>query len=73
MKIIHARIVLVLIWVVSLAGITPYAMACKYDANKTLCVEDFSSIGMSPKTYTLTMFVLQYVVPMIGMTYAYNR
>ena len=73
MKLLHARIVLVLIWIISLAGITPYAMACKYDTDKQQCDEDFRSIGMSPRTYTMTMFVLQYVVPMIGMTYAYNR
>ena len=73
MKLTHARIVLVTIWIISLAGITPYALACKYDSTKEECTEDFESIGMSPKAYTLTMFVLQYVLPMIGMTYAYNR
>ena len=73
MKLSHARIVLVAVWIISFASITPYAMACKYNANKTDCEEDFQSIGMSPKTYTLTMFVLQYVIPIIGMTCAYNR
>ncbi|XP_028393036.1 neuropeptide FF receptor 2-like [Dendronephthya gigantea] len=73
MKLFHARIVLVLIWVISLAGITPYALACKYDPNKQDCIEDFTDIGMSTEAYTLTMFALQYVIPMIGMTYAYNR
>ena len=73
MKLTHARIVLVTIWIISLAGITPYALACKYDSTNEECTEDFESIGMSPKAYTLTMFVLQYVLPMIGMTYAYNR
>ena len=73
MKLSHARIALVAIWLVSLAGITPYAMACKYNSSDQSCGEDFQSIGMSPKAYTLTMFVLQYIIPMIGMTYAYNR
>lgn len=73
MKLTHARIVLVAIWIISLAGITPYALACKYDNKENTCREDFHSIGMSPKAYTLTMFMLQYVLPMVGMTYAYNR
>ena len=73
MKLFHARIVLVLIWVISLAGITPYALAFKYDSEKQECIEDFKDIGMSTQAYTLTMFVLQYVIPMTGMTYAYNR
>lgn len=73
MKISHARVVLVVIWIISLVGIIPYAMACKYYPIETDCGEDFASIGMSPRAYTLTMFMLQYVLPMIGMTYAYNR
>lgn len=73
MKLSHARIVLVAIWIVSLAVVTPYAMACSYNPIEKKCEEDFQNIGMSTKAYTLTMFVLQYVLPMTGMTYAYNR
>lgn len=73
MKLRHARGILVLLWIISLASITPYALACKYNETTQKCDEDFDSIGMRPQTYTLTMFVLQYIIPIIGMTYAYNR
>ena len=71
MKLHHARGIIVAIWIISLVGITPYALAYSYDGKE--CSEDFEKVGMSAKVYTLTMFGLQYVIPMAGMTYAYTR
>lgn len=75
MKLRHARGIIVAIWIISIAGITPYSLAYRYEeaSGKSNCTEDFESVGMSSKAYTLTQFFLQYVVPMAGMTYAYNR
>ena len=69
----HAKVVLISIWIISMASIIPYAVATKYESKKHECMEDFESIGMSYEAYTITLFTMQYVLPMIIMTYAYNR
>ena len=71
---IHAKILIVVIWLLSFILVTPY-MAVLHtsliDAEGKVCQAAWSSY--SKRTYTIVCFVLQYAIPLTIMTASYSR
>ena len=66
-----AKKVIGVIWVFALALVSPYMAVLEMDVSGTKCVEDFQDKGLKAGVYTISIFLLQYVVPLsiIGLSY----
>ena len=66
-----AKKVIGVIWVFALALVSPYMAVLEMDVSGTECDEDFQEKGLKAGVYTISIFLLQYVVPLsiIGLSY----
>ena len=64
-----AKKVIVVIWVFALALVSPYIAVL--DLRDNSCQEYFQEKGLKAGAYTISIFLLQYVVPLsiIGLSY----
>ena len=64
-----AKKVIVVIWLFALALVSPYMAVL--DLHNKECVETFHKKGLQAGAYTISIFLLQYVVPLsvIGLSY----
>ena len=58
------------IWIASLVSVTPYISVLKKDGETDTCNEDWPSTG-ARKTYTVFLFVFQYLLPLTVIAGAY--
>ncbi|XP_046844021.1 neuropeptide Y receptor type 4-like [Xenia sp. Carnegie-2017] len=61
---------IVVIWLVAAATVTPFSNALKYSPKKE-CTEQWSA--HYAKYYTLTLFIMDYCIPLTIITYCYGR
>lgn len=66
-----AKKVIGVIWVFALTLVSPYIAVLELDKDKKKCVETFLDKGLKAGAYTISIFLLQYVVPLsiIGLSY----
>ena len=66
-----AKKVIGIIWVFALALVSPYIAVLEMNAAGTECEEYFHEKGLNAGGYTISIFLLQYVVPLsiIGLSY----
>ncbi|XP_022796055.1 neuropeptide FF receptor 2-like [Stylophora pistillata] len=66
-----AKKVIGVIWVFALALVSPYMAVLEMDVSGTECDEDFQEKGLKAGVYTISIFLLQYLVPLsiIGLSY----
>lgn len=66
-----AKKVIGIIWVFALALVSPYIAVLEMNAAGTECQEYFHEKGLNAGGYTISIFLLQYVVPLsiIGLSY----
>lgn len=64
-----AKKVICVLWILSLALVSPYIAVLQHKDKQ--CNETFRDQGMNPGLYTLSIFILQYVLPitLIGLSY----
>ena len=64
-----AKKVIGVIWLFALALVSPYIAVL--ELNKKKCIETFEDKGLKAGAYTISIFLLQYVVPLsvIGLSY----
>lgn len=65
-----AKLIIFGIWIASLISVTPYISASKKDDVTGKCVEDWPSKS-ARKTYTVTLFVFEYLFPLTVIAGAY--
>lgn len=65
-----AKKVIGVIWLFALALVSPYVAVLELNENSE-CEETFLDKGLKPGAYTISIFLLQYVVPLsiIGLSY----
>lgn len=65
-----AKKVIGVIWVFALALVSPYVAVLELNKDSE-CVETFEPKGLKAGAYTISIFLLQYVVPLsvIGLSY----
>ena len=65
-----AKKVIGVIWVFALALVSPYIAVLELSADNE-CLETFTDKGLKAGVYTISIFLLQYVVPLsiIGLSY----
>lgn len=66
-----AKKVIGIIWVFALALVSPYIAVLEMNPAGTQCQEYFHEKGLNAGGYTISIFLLQYVVPLsiIGLSY----
>ncbi|XP_068685801.1 QRFP-like peptide receptor [Montipora foliosa] len=67
---LHASYVIVAIWVLCFTLTTPYAFVLRLDEATMECIEYWPGINYR-KAYTASLFVLQYLLPLVVITLAY--
>jgi len=68
----HAMVVIIIIWTVCILLTAPYVMVLNLDKATMECREYWPGIGYR-KTYTASLFVLQYFLPLTVITLAYLK
>lgn len=68
----HAMVVIVIIWIMCTLLTAPYVMVLNLDKATMECREYWPGIGYR-KTYTASLFVLQYFLPLTVITLAYLK
>ena len=65
-----AKKVIGVIWLFALALVSPYIAVLELNKKKE-CIETFEDKGLKAGAYTISIFLLQYVVPLsvIGLSY----
>lgn len=65
-----AKKVIGVIWLFALALVSPYIAVLELN-KKNKCIETFEDKGLKAGAYTISIFLLQYVVPLsvIGLSY----
>lgn len=66
-----AKKVIGVIWVFALALVSPYIAVLELNKDNERCIETFHAKGLKAGAYTISIFLLQYVVPLsiIGLSY----
>ena len=64
-----AKILIAIIWLCSFVLIIPYMLILKHDSKENSCSEDWTD--NQRRTYTIAIFILQYIVPLGVITIAY--
>lgn len=66
----NAKWIIFGIWIASLISVTPYMSVLKKDGETDMCEEEWSSKS-ARKTYTASLFVFQYLLPLTVIAGAY--
>lgn len=64
MKFISAMVITFVIWITGILTVIPYVVNLRYDHENHTCEEDWSS-NFGRNAYTLSLFLLDYLFPLI--------
>ncbi len=67
----QAKIIICFLWIVSFSFVVPYIMSLEYKADEKACVEIMTA--KQSRSYTIAIFVSQYVFPLMIISLAYIR
>ena len=70
MKCITAVVITFVIWIVSIVTVIPYLVNLRYDYQNETCEENWGS-DFSRNAYTLSLFLLDYLFPLIAIIILY--
>ena len=69
----HAKIIIAGIWVLSAVLVSPYGLVLNLDEATMSCGEEWPGDLKYRKAYTLSLFLVQYVFPLMVITIAYLK
>lgn len=70
-SVFQVKIVLVVIWLVCIIQVLPYALILRVSTESTQCDESWPR-EENRKIYTVILFLLQFVIPLTAITFAYT-
>lgn len=70
MKFITAVVITFVIWIISIITVIPYLVHLRYAYQNKTCEEDWGS-DFSRNAYTLSLFLLDYLFPLIAIIILY--
>ena len=70
-SVLQVKILLVVIWLLSIIQVLPYAIVLHVSSESTQCTELWPS-EENKKIYTVILFLLQFVIPLTAITFAYT-
>ena len=69
----HAKRIILIIWALSFMFVIPYSLVLRLDEETMSCEEEWPGDLKYRKTYTMSLFLVQYVIPLNVMALAYLK
>lgn len=69
----HAKGIVLIIWALSFMSVIPYSLVLRLDEQTMSCEEEWPGDPKYRKAYTMSLFLVQYMIPLSVMAMAYLK